>query len=688
MRRRPWMITGLAALCASCTTTRLRLPEAVPAAAAPAVALQVPYLAQTVLLCGGAAAAMVERWWGRRGVYAEQFASLVRVDEGGIRTTDLARVMRERGWTVSAAAMDAASVQMLLADSAPVIALIEVRPRRFHYVVITGWHDGVVIYHDPAASPFVRVDSATFLRRWSGSRNWAMVVQPSAAAITAPVPRPTGDRSDGPVTDALPCRPWLDRAADAAAGARLAQSEELLATAARLCPDEPVVLRELAGVRFLQGRHVESGLLAAEYAQRVPGDARGWQVLAASRYLAGDEAGALRAWRAVGKPVTDLLRIDGSRRIRFRVLADAIGITHGRVLTNAALALAARRLADVPALDGARVGYAAVAGGVVEVRAAVTERPLVDPLPQLLVLGIGGAIIRRDATFVVVSPLGAGETWSAQWRWQSSDPRLALRLSIPVRVGAPAVLHVERSWDRFRFPAGFGEERRSSTQASLTGWMAPAMEGLAGLRHERWADRGERLALLLGVGVHDRRDRTVWVLSAEHAAPVGRGRWYRRLDTRVTLNPPPDRWANRWALRAGGAWTSGDTPRGLQPLAGGDLLRDIPLRAHPYNAGGVLPATRISHRVLHGGASADRTITTRGPLSIGAGIFVDAAVLAPASAAHRVYVDGGAGLRFGLAGLRRAAIRVDVARGLVTDRRWGLHAGLAQPIPLRIRRAR
>jgi hypothetical protein len=58
-----------------------------PAMDAPASAVHVPFVAQGPLLCGGAAAAMVERFWGARGVYGEDYQHLVRADEGGIRAS-------------------------------------------------------------------------------------------------------------------------------------------------------------------------------------------------------------------------------------------------------------------------------------------------------------------------------------------------------------------------------------------------------------------------------------------------------------------------------------------------------------------------------------------------------------------------------------------------------------------------
>jgi hypothetical protein len=106
--------------------------------------LDVPYLPQSELLCGGAAVAMVERWWGRRGVYAEDFAGLVRPELRGIRTTDLASAARARGWETRAFDGTPEEVRRILSQDVPVVALIEVAPDRYHYVVLLGWSDGRV----------------------------------------------------------------------------------------------------------------------------------------------------------------------------------------------------------------------------------------------------------------------------------------------------------------------------------------------------------------------------------------------------------------------------------------------------------------------------------------------------------------------------------------------------------------
>ena len=58
--------------------------------------LDVPYIQQSEALCGGAAAAMVMRYWGETGVYAETFSSLVDRTAGGIRGDALLNSLVER----------------------------------------------------------------------------------------------------------------------------------------------------------------------------------------------------------------------------------------------------------------------------------------------------------------------------------------------------------------------------------------------------------------------------------------------------------------------------------------------------------------------------------------------------------------------------------------------------------------
>ncbi len=687
MRAVRGLLPAVLLLCTACLTGAPLSSGGAPVPAS-AVALQVPYVAQSVLLCGGAAIAMIERWWDRRGVFASEFAHLVRAEEGGIRTTDLTDAMTSRGWQAQAVTGTPAIVRQSLADSAPVIALIRVGERRYHYVVILAWREGTVTYHDPAVSPFATLDTTAFLQRWRGAKQWALLVKPNlTTAATTPVP-PAATRT---TVDSLPCRPWLDQAADAAAAGDLGTADARLVSASTRCANEPLVLRERAGVRFRQGRHGEAAKLAVEYTRLAPNDSLGWQLLASSRYLAGDAPGALDAWNRVGRPIVDLIRIDGIRRTRFSEVLGVSESAPGEVLTRRALAITRRRIADMPTLGATRVTYAAVTGGVVELRAVVNERPMIEPARSLFFSTAVDALFRRDIHLSLASPLRLGELWTMQWRWQQADPRIAVRVAIPARLGIPVVAHLEQSWETYRFAGRSTPDEREAAALQFTGWTRPSLDAIAGVRVERWAGRGEYVAVTAGTGFHDARDRVGLLVEGDHAFPRDEQRAYSLARARAAFTPPIDRWQMQWTMRLGVDVATAGTPTALQPLAGGDFARAIPLRAHPFIVDRVLPTARIARTVMHGGIAGDRAVFQRGPLRLGAGVFLDGAQLrdnAEGDAQPRFYLDAGAGLRIGLAGTQWSALRIDVARGLTFDRRWGLTAGLAPPWPIRLGRRR
>ena len=142
-----------------------------------------------------------------------------------------------------------------------------------------------------------------------------------------------------------------------------------------------------------------------------------------------------------------------------------------------------------------------------------------------------------------------------------------------------------------------------------------------------------------------------------------------------------------WSARLGGDWTGASAPRGLWPIAGGDVARDIPLRAHAFIVDDALPVARSARGIVHGGVAGDRPIASLGPLNVGVGLFLDAAdLMGPGNGAVGAtwYLDAGAGLRIALVGVQSTAVRIDLARGLLADRRWAVSVGLEQPWPLRL----
>src|SRR5690349_7126968 len=105
-------------------TTAAIVIAAVSVCTGAGVSLDVPFVPQGEDLCGGAAAAMVLRYWGARGVYAEAFSPLVDRSAGGIRTVALVSDLRERGWTAVDSSGDMVSIRRELGRGRPVIALL------------------------------------------------------------------------------------------------------------------------------------------------------------------------------------------------------------------------------------------------------------------------------------------------------------------------------------------------------------------------------------------------------------------------------------------------------------------------------------------------------------------------------------------------------------------------------------
>jgi predicted double-glycine peptidase len=148
------------------------------AAASEVVRLSVPYVRQTKALCGGAAAAMVFRYWGDAHADPKQFAPLIDRAGGGLATGVLAKAIEDRGWRAVRFTGSIESVADLLRDGRPVIVLLKVRNGRFHYVVVTGTTGTRIVVHDPARGPSRSVPVRTFQDAWEAAGFWALLVLP------------------------------------------------------------------------------------------------------------------------------------------------------------------------------------------------------------------------------------------------------------------------------------------------------------------------------------------------------------------------------------------------------------------------------------------------------------------------------------------------------------------------------
>ncbi|MDO8679004.1 MAG: C39 family peptidase [Acidobacteriota bacterium] len=662
--------------------------------------LDVPYLPQTEDLCGGAAAAMVLRYWGERQVYPEDFAGLVDRSASGIRTDVLVAEVTRRGWRSFpvAAGTDAAGpwIRGHIDQGRPIVALIEVSPNRYHYIVIVAWTGSQVIVHDPARAPFRVMPQAEFDREWAAAGRWALLLLPSEDGATAPTASATLTTTDvrratgtcGPLIQNLV---ELSRTDVTAAGTGLVAATEL-------CPEDPAAWRELAGVRFLQSRWAEASDLAEHAARLDPADTEGWNLLATSRFLNDQPDAALGAWNRIGRPPIDLVQVKGLDRTRQPVVIGLIDLHPRELLTTARLGRAARRLHELPSAALTRLSYQPLAGGLAQLEAVVVERPVVPRGVVPIAATAVKAWLHRELQIDVASPTGSGELLTVAWRWWESRPRVALALAVPAVSWLPGVTTIEGSWERpsYATPEISRIERRRGG-VTVADWATTSIRWRAGVALDRWAHDSHVSANgAVDVRLADDRvsigaDAAAWAplgstlrLAGNDESPPRSGQAARFGRAGLSSAWRSTRQFDRasWTIVAGLEAASVAAPFDLWPGAGTGHARVPLLRAHPLLNEGVVSGPVLGRRLAHA------TIEYRHPLRTLLGAALSLAAFADtATARHRlrddnrapIHVDVGTGVRLALPGAA-GTLRADLARGL-RDERVVFSAGWAAPWP-------
>ena len=619
----------------------------------PLAVLDVPFISQSEALCGGAAAAMVLRYWGERGLNAESFAHLVDRSAAGIRTSALVGELRSRGWGATGIVGSRAQIEQELDRGRPVLALIEDRPGTYHYIVIVAATPVAVVFHDPARAPTRVMSSDEFGRRWGRADRWMAVVLPPAPApgIDAPAPAPS---ATGPDT---PCARLVERGVLRAHANDLDAAERDLA-AALSCPGS-AALRELAGVRLLQRRWSDVEALADAAVRADPGDAHAWRLLATSRFLQDDGVGALEAWNRVSEPRIDVLAVAGLARTRHRVVERLIGAAPGDVLTPDTLHRARRRLATLPAAAATRLEYVPVPSALVELRASVDERP---PVPTDIwtyaALGVSAAA-RRELEYGTGSWTGGGERLAGAWRFWPHRPRVAASIAAPAPFGG--IWAAAAAWERQAFDrADMADAERTSAELRVSDWVSPVVEVMLRGGLDEWRTigtfgRGGATVRFATPG--DRVDSTVSVEG--WAGPHAFG----RLQATVIARSSVQGRGRVYIARGGAAAATSATP--ADAWFGGDTgkTRTTLLRAHPMVDDGRLRSERLGRRLLTGSAEVQQWWPVS-VVRVGAAVFADTGVTAARLAPGvRRDVDAGVGLRLALPGMP-GMFRLDVARGL------------------------
>lgn len=639
-------------------------------AQSPAI-LTVPYLPQSEALCGGASAAMVMRYWGDRDVYADAFAPLVDRSAGGIHTSALVKELERRRWTVVAGPGDLGQLGLEVARGRPVIALIEDRPGRFHYIVVVSTVSGRILFHDPARAPSRAADDKTFDAKWAKAGRWMAIVLPPPAVDGGGTPRPaTADADATPSTG--PCAGAVAHGVALAGRGEKAAARLALEGASATCPGSGAAWRELAGLDVVEAKWDA----AAQHATRAvgvdPADAHAWRILATAEYLRHHDLAALAAWNHVGEPRTDLVEINGLVHTRYMVVADAVGVRPKELLTPGALRLAQRRVREVPAISLARVAFRPAESGRAQIDVSVVERDRwPTTYPSLAGIGIGAATDRQvAASFANVS--GGGDSAAVSWRWWAHRPMIAASYAAPAPRAVGGVWRLDASRETQTFGGAAVEETRTRVGFEIANWISQRIRLRAGTGIERFGTNDP------GPVVVDRRRTAVlsgraeyWPVIDRLAFEAGAGGWggpgesFGSLDAAVRARSAAASEGTVWIADAAYRAVSQSSPASLWPGADNGRARDVLLRAHPLLDDGIIRGGVFGRRLASGSVEVQRWIAVKKwPVRLAPAAFVDTARAwrGLGTTPDRTQIDAGVGMRLSLLGI--GVMRIDVAHGL------------------------
>lgn len=677
MRRRPRLPCRLGVLGAlvSLLAPSGGSTQAQGASGPPLRILDVPFLPQSADLCGGAAAAMVLRYWGEQASTSD-FAPLVDPRAHGIPTSALLEALRQRGLTAVPFRAERELVRRQLERGRPVIGLIGVGTGQLHYVVILAWANGRVLLHDPAQAPFRVYREQELLTAWRASDAWALVVSRPEAAATDNEPEPA--RAEPAGRDPGPCLGLVEHGVVLARAGESEPAEACLQAAVELCPGSGAPLRELAGLRFQSQRWREAAELAQQASRLDPGDTHAWRTLAASRYLAGDGRGALSAFNRLGEPKLGLLRIDGLTRTRFAALEHRLAAEPESLLTPQRLERTRRRLGDVPALRSSRVAYRPTGDGHADLELAVVERPLLPASVTDIARLAARAWNEREAEVSLASPTRAGELVSLAWRFWQPRPAFGLNVALPQPLGAPMLLRAGIRWDTQSYGPAAGaprmRERQRDISLALSDWSLAGVKWELGASLQRFQGRGSFLGPAAALESRAAAEQLAVRVDAATLFPFhdGAERFVSLRLGAAWRSAPKD--AALLRLRAGWRGASTAAPLASWSGAGTGAGRAPLLRAHPLLDEGVVTGQVFGRRLVHAGLELEPARFSAGVLQLGLALFADAGRATrrgqPGAAEH---VDAGVGLRLRLPG-GGGAVRIDFARGL-RDGRHALSAG-------------
>jgi predicted double-glycine peptidase len=633
-------------------------------------AIDVPFVPQTDVLCGGAAVAMVFRYWGDAHANGQQFASLVDRRHGGIADTVLVAAVQARGWETEQFTGSVDALTRRLAAGEPVVVLVADRGNRYHYLVVVGVTGTSIVVHDPSWGPSRAIRRDEFVRFWRATDFWSLVIRPSPeravvvrAESTAVIKAPTNAATE--------CDAMLDRAIEDVRRSDLTSADATLGAVQARCPASAGPWRELAGIRFAEGRWSEAAALARQALDRAATDTYALDVLGSSLFMQNDPVGALQAWNRIGKPQIDVVHVEGLHHSRYQAIAEALAVPPNGLLTAEAFALARRRLNELPDQLSARLDVRPDADGFASLDVVIAERPSRPHGAADWTSAALRAAVDREADISLPGFTGQGDMWSASWRWWNHRPRVALGFAAPRVDGLFGVWRAEGSWEAETYRDG---RDGSHTRESWTHGGFTVSDWLSG--HVRYAltagvgawSTGQRAASV-GASIERRwfSDQVSVATNATTWIPLTDGPGFSAVGTRARLQSSQD--ARVWAYDAtiGVERVTDSAPMTLWPGAGDGRAREPLLRAHPLLDDGMIDVTGglFGRTMTYGTVEGQRWLERLSLTRVGVAAFVDLARTSrqatPGPGTWQT--DVGAGLRVRVPGSTRT-LRLDVAHGL------------------------
>jgi len=651
---------------------------------ASSLTLDVPFLPQTDALCGGAAVAMVFRYWGDAHADVQQFATLVDRGAGGIADNVLVDAIEQRGWRTLRLNGSVDELRARLGDGQPVIVLVADRTDTYHYLVVTGAGTDRIVVHDPSWGPSRSIDEHEFVRIWKPTNFWSLLILPSPSHTFAPsgatsslvapgfsrtlvasgFSRTSGDR----------CETALEEAISEVHRLGSANADALLNDVRAQCPDSAGPLRELAGVRFAQHRWHDAADLARQALARDAQDEYAWDVLGSSLFMQDDAAGALRAWNQIGKPRVNVVKIDGIRHARYQVIADAVAIQPNTLLTASTFERARRRLGELPDRAAARLAFRPEAAGFATVDAVVSERSARPRGAAEWTAIAARSAIDREVTIALPGVTGQGELWTASWRWWNERPRVAVGFAAPRAGRLPGIWSVDASWDTqtYAFDASaparaIVRESRAHGGLTISDWMTGTLRYSIGGGVDAWS--GDRKAAFVVASLERRlaNDRVSIAATAAKWSSFTGDRGFTSLDAEAAFRSAAQ--LQRWTYRAtiGAQRASDAAPFTVWPGAGDGHARVPLLRAHPLLSGGIIEASRAAfgRTLVSSNVEAQRWFDRPLLARLGLAGFADFARASRGvdGSSKTPHLDIGGGLRIKIPGAQ-GVLRIDAAHGV------------------------